>query len=179
MSNSLGSTEYPVSSGEVTWGDPYPGTRNYGITLDIPYYTTSATAAPSGGATVPYTINAYHEAAMLRDGEQLTYYYKHYTSWSEAHDDDNHRALSRTTTETVTELAPGSSWQTVSGDNSTFSSLPAWCSASNGVITIAAQSSGAQARHGNVMVRNTSAPTNDITDMEVLYQKKFILSFYV
>jgi len=177
VQNSLEGTIYQTE-GEISWGSPYTGKRNYAVDLAIGNYTSQENAAPFAGATVPYSVAAYHKEAQLHDGVVPIYTVKHYSSWSADHNDANHYAIQSTTYDSTTyagQLVPGSSWQLVLGDNYSFTSVPSWCTFSGGTLTIAAQSSGAAARHGTVIVQNTSAPQGQsVLDSETIYQKKFV-----
>lgn len=176
VSNSLGETEYPVV-GDVEWGDPYTGKRNFNVALSINRYKTDQDPAPFVGATTGFSVSAYHQEAQLHDGIVPTYYYQHYTSWRESADDDEHRYLSRTTYDPNTyqaQLVPGSGWETVWGDNYSVErfNTGSWLTidVANRTLTFSAQSVDAPQRIGIIKATNiddTESPQSYVTGQVV------------
>lgn len=175
VTNVLETTEYSVP-GEIVWRTPYQQYRRYFVNFAIANYTSGESPAPFLGGSTRYTAAGSHQEATFRDGVQPVPVYRHYSSWSSANDDDNHRYLVRTDENTYTETV--SDWATVWGDTVSVGKQYAsvdWVTVdeSTQTITFAAQTQeGAPQRYTPIVATNTSAP-NTVTASVTVWQQAY------
>ena len=117
--NSLGQETYITYSAWTEDGESYSGRyRVTDFTLSTEY-TDVNHRAPSTGCTVTYSVSAAH--SILMDYKRDKYTDRRYTSWSSAHDDDEHR-YRVTTIESETRVLT----EEVTGDAYVVSSVDNW-----------------------------------------------------
>lgn len=140
------------------WGSLYDVAHSYGIkSFSIAAYTTEASPASFLGATTTYSVVARHFVTKYHDRSV----YKKYSSWSSAHNDDNHREYYTTQSE-----AYGGDTE-VTGDPVTMYTGLSWVTidTSNNTLTFSAQTSGGQPRSGYVSAKNSNG--GDYTNINV------------
>jgi hypothetical protein len=144
VSNQLITSQTYSVYGTVTYGPEYAEAHDYTVSFAIDRYSSSSDPAPFQGATTTYRYNAYHLESIYHDGTQPVYQYQHYSSWTAAHDDDEHRELIGVTEDTETYRHRYVGIRSVSGDGVEVTKrhpTDTWATlnTTNHTITIAAQ----------------------------------------
>jgi hypothetical protein len=84
--------------GGTDWNPYEPRARAYDLSFDIDRYDSDEDRAPSRSASTistAYSVLARHSMYNYRTGVEHSNRYIPYTSWSQEHNDDNHRYLDR------------------------------------------------------------------------------------
>lgn len=165
--NALLDTIYTVDDDTVIWGEETERDVSYRAAIAIrraggtadPTLFTRDYPALFIGDSAEYIASAAHTHQVIQRGAARRYSYKHYSSWSSAHDDDSHRLL--VGTEEINPQTRLISDETVSDTVSVTVNVP-WItlSTANGTITLAAQPEEGRVRYGNLVATNTSDPAS-------------------
>ena len=167
VQNALLDTIYTVDDDTVIWGEETERDVSYRAAIAIrraggtadPTLFTRDYPALFIGDSAEYIASAAHTHQVIQRGAARRYSYKHYSSWSSAHDDDNHRFL--VNTEEINPQTRLIDAETIM-DGVSVSTNVSWITlnTSTGAFTISAQPEEGRVRYGNLVATNTSDPAS-------------------
>lgn len=174
--NAVDTSQTYEEAGAIVWGAEYTENDNYNISFMIAAYTSDTAPAPFVGGSTTYSVQAYHRVAYYHDGTQTTKYWQHYTSWTEEHDDAEHRYLYNTVVTPYTHVfvTAETDWNDTASVAKRYSDV-GWVTVnqSNQTITFSAQTvDGSPQRSTSIIATNTSDPASEkVSVSKTVYQQ--------
>lgn len=177
ITNALNGGTAAIVRPELVWGDPYPISKNYGIRILNLLFTSLDDAAPSNGATSPYSLYAYHKEGYVHNGYIVTDYITKYTSYSSVNNDYTHYEIDSSNyyadPEYAAQPVEGQEWEEVDGDDATLTASENWVTINQSSIQIAARQGGNTVRSAVLTATNTSAP-DTVNTTATIYQRALV-----
>ncbi|MBQ3949676.1 MAG: hypothetical protein II661_04300, partial [Bacteroidales bacterium] len=181
VSNQLEPDNWFRENAGTVWNDYFPKERTYEIYFEISRYTSDSDRAPSranGVISTTYSVLARHSMYYYRTGVENTNKYIPYTSWSQEHNDDNHRYLDSVDSLPVWEWGNFIEWVT---DTPSISrpSTDSWLtinatSNTGGTLIFAQQTVGGERRGTTVTAMNPSDPSTNRQTISIgVFQNRY------